>query len=370
MPRVVHISDTHLDAKSTRFEQYKRVLGDDFRHQVSEYAPDVIVHTGDLAGQDAPHRLVHTERSFIAKWVRSLSRIAPVVIVRGNHDSLHELEIFTRCSAKYPITVITEPRRFDVVGRSKRPISIGAVPWMPRRVICPDLDKMVITEAVPALKAALNEIVTQNCRGAELALLHFGVAGAELTESVLQSPYDVVLEPGFLTKLKAGYVALGHFHKHQKVTANAAYAGSSVPLSFGEPWAHGYVTCDDTGIQFRRLESWSVQKFSVDVNGGKILTNLDERVREIIPDADVKVYLNLLDGITLPVYEFERIRSLIKAAGGVPHSTPNVRSAARGERNIQLTQHKTELDALREYLKHKGLQETEVISYVERYQEL
>ena len=83
--RVAHTSDWHLGIElsghSRRADHEKAI--DSVVAQCADFAPDVIVHTGDLFDHGRPGA---DDQRLAAEALSRLAEIAPVVVVAGNHD--------------------------------------------------------------------------------------------------------------------------------------------------------------------------------------------------------------------------------------------------------------------------------------------
>ncbi|XHM65352.1 exonuclease SbcCD subunit D [Streptomyces nigra] len=88
--RVFHTSDWHLGRQIGRYRRDAEVdaVLDEIIDIADEFAPDLIVHSGDLFDSSRPG-LDDIRRA--AQALRRLGAIAPVVVVAGNHDTTHVL---------------------------------------------------------------------------------------------------------------------------------------------------------------------------------------------------------------------------------------------------------------------------------------
>jgi len=82
MPKIAHISDTHIKTLKEH-DEYKKVFESIYAHLHDE-AVDYIVHTGDIA-----HTKTQISPEFVdmcGNFFTSLAEIAPLHIILGNHD--------------------------------------------------------------------------------------------------------------------------------------------------------------------------------------------------------------------------------------------------------------------------------------------
>lgn len=99
MLRVAVIADSHFD-EGSRFEECVR-LHEWIARDVASRGVDVIVHAGDIFERKS----TPAERRAVAEWLGCCADIAPVLIVRGNHDAVGDLAIFARLRTKHPVIV-------------------------------------------------------------------------------------------------------------------------------------------------------------------------------------------------------------------------------------------------------------------------
>ncbi|WP_230396398.1 metallophosphoesterase family protein [Streptomyces blattellae] len=88
--RVFHTSDWHLGRQIGRYRRDTEVdaVLDEIIDIAADFAPDLIVHSGDLFDSSRPS-LDDLRRA--AQALRRLGEIAPVVVVAGNHDTTYVL---------------------------------------------------------------------------------------------------------------------------------------------------------------------------------------------------------------------------------------------------------------------------------------
>jgi len=159
---------------------------------------------------------------------------AQVVMSSGNHDSAIRLGFADRLLSRAGLHICS---RVSAVGQ---PVVIGDVavypiPYLEPAVAAPAFDadevshRAVLQAAVAAIRAEHRQ------RGGRLVIMaHAFVAGAVGCESERDiSVGGVAVVPASLFD-GADYVALGHLHRRQPVTAAVRYSGSPLAMSFGE----------------------------------------------------------------------------------------------------------------------------------------
>ena len=82
MPKIAHISDTHIKTLK-QHDEYNQVFDKIYEHLRKEKV-DYIVHTGDIA-----HTKTQISPEFVdmcSQFFTKLAEIAPLHIILGNHD--------------------------------------------------------------------------------------------------------------------------------------------------------------------------------------------------------------------------------------------------------------------------------------------
>jgi exonuclease SbcD len=220
--RLVHLADLHLGFRQyhrltpTGINQREADVAYAFRRAIDHaitLAPDIIVIAGDV---------FHTVRPMNPAIIDAFTQFARlttalpdaiVVMVAGNHDRPRAtetgciLKLFTKLGIH---VVVDEPRRIPFPDRD---LSILAVPDLtgPR----PDLS--------PDPSARHNVLVMHG--EVEGVLPHGGGdrAAMEIPRSALAAS-------------RWSYIALGHYHVHQRIEDNAYYSGS-LEYTSTDPWS-------------------------------------------------------------------------------------------------------------------------------------
>jgi exonuclease SbcD len=241
MQRVAVIADSHFDEHS-RFEEcialHDWIVADAKKRRV-----DLFIHTGDVFERKSTPR----ERIAVANWLRSLAEVAPIVIVRGNHDVLGDLAIYRALRTRFPVTV-EEAAGVHVV----RGIAVAAVAWPRKAHLLASSDggrdetEQVAADAMRNLLRGLGaQLATHD--GPRILAMHAMVRGS--ITSVGQPLVGCDLELGLddLALANAQIAALGHIHCGQDWMHGEmpiVYPGSPRRTAFGEIEEKGYVVID------------------------------------------------------------------------------------------------------------------------------
>lgn len=222
MPRLLHVSDTHLG-----YQAYTRQTPDGlnqrevdaqeaFRHVVDAALadpPDLFLHTGDLFDHPRP---TNRAIAFALQQVRRLSaaRIA-TILISGNHDAprLRETGSIFRV-----FEGLAHVRPVYAGGRER--IETGGL-------VVHAVPQSVTQEGFHSELRA----VDPHGGGRHVLAVHGTVLGVDGLFSSEFNEYQLSLPD---LRPEFAYIALGHFHNVKRVAPNAWYAGSTESFSFNE----------------------------------------------------------------------------------------------------------------------------------------
>ncbi|OYW85579.1 MAG: exonuclease SbcCD subunit D [Sphingobium sp. 32-64-5] len=301
---LIHTSDWHLGHElhtHSREDEHDAFLSW-LLDQIEEVSADALLVTGDV--YDVANPPITAMRRLFA-FLNAATQRRPnlqIVILGGNHDSAGRIDL--------PAALLGDGRiRF-----------VGAVP---RQGGQPDIDALLVPLAGPdaapgALLAAipfcrpgdlgqysLAELYTAVADRAVAAAAglpviltgHLHVAGGEISE--LSERRIVVggeeAEAASLFDARAAYVALGHLHRPQTITAPmpVRYAGSPFPLSATERgYRHSVTVVDlvDGNAQWRELPIPRPAPFlAVPADGGAPLEEVLAELEALVIDPDTPV---------------------------------------------------------------------------------
>ncbi|PFX02163.1 Nuclease SbcCD subunit D [Nocardia farcinica] len=267
--RVLHTSDWHLGrqiGRHRRDAEFDAVL-DEIAEIAADFAPDLIVHSGDLF--DGPRPGLDDMRR-AARSLRRLGETAPVVVVAGNHDTRHVLlfleymlsDMGNRGDDQMRVRFATDARP-DGVLIAEYPtaggftLRVGALPYLhPNRFSYEFTDPATATatyaEQIRNIQADVYRRLATG-RGARDILVftaHLFVEGATPSYSERRISLDANYAVAAAGLPPVDYGALGHMHKPQRVDNvgfPAHYAGSPLQLDFGETRKGLAAALGDTG---------------------------------------------------------------------------------------------------------------------------
>lgn len=271
--------DSHFDASANgRLDECVRVH-DWMLEDWARRGVDLILHGGDMYERKS----VPADRNAAAAWVSRAADIAPVVIVKGNHDVPRDLEVFRKLEGRHAIRVeeasgissIVLGERWDGAIPRDSFATVGAVAWPRKAELLARLpERLSDMEAKHAARECLRDIFKGLCaeleaapEGPKILLMHAMTAGSKI--SVGQPPagcnFEIDLADISLAFPRVGPMAvvMGHIHKPQDWTINEVpviYAGSPRRTTYGELEGKSYVLLhferSDEAPRYWELKSW------------------------------------------------------------------------------------------------------------------
>ncbi|OXR41118.1 Nuclease SbcCD subunit D [Nocardia cerradoensis] len=313
--RILHTSDWHL-GRQIGHRRYRR--DNEFDAVLNEiiaiakhFTPDLIVHSGDLFDSWRPS--LHDLRR-AADTLRLLGRIAPTVVVAGNHDTravLNFLEYVldaTGGDTDHRVRFATDSytggllvAEYPTAAREQT-IRIGALPYLHPNRFTYDFDDPSTATASFAhqmrhVQADAHRRLAAERGPADILVYaaHLYVEGATVSRSErpISVSEDFAVAAAGLPLVDYG--ALGHIHKPQSIDSvgfPARYAGSPLQLDFGE-------THDTKSVVLAEIEPGTDPLIElVPLTTGRRLVNLTGTLDEIaqrasrVSDAWVKAIVD------------------------------------------------------------------------------
>lgn len=253
MTRIAVIADSHFD-ESSRFEECRRVhqwIAEDLRQR----CVDLVLHAGDVYER----RSTATERLAVAQWVREVAEVAPVVMVRGNHDALGDLPLLERLRTKHRVIVEEAARVHHIAG-----VAVAALAW-PRKsellarlpAASREAGEQTAADALRAVLLGLGQQLAAH-DGPRVLLAHAMVRGSRVSTGQPLVGCDLEIGVEDLTLVSADAYALGHIHlpqswgdemaeHHPSAPGPIFYPGSPRRTAYGEVEEKGYVLLDVEG---------------------------------------------------------------------------------------------------------------------------
>ncbi|MCA0983090.1 exonuclease SbcCD subunit D [Halobacillus yeomjeoni] len=272
--KLLHTADWHLGkivnfVHMTEDQQY---ILDRFIDIVKEEEPDVIIIAGDLYDRSIP------PKQAVELLSRTLTTIIheleiPVLAISGNHDSPDRLEFGSQIFRRQGLfldTKLKEQRQPVTLHDQHGPVHFHLIPYVEPAEVAHIFDDSSIKTHQQAAEKLLEDINDRfDMKERHVWIGHAFLAGGMESESeerlsmIGGSPYiDAHLFKDF------AYVALGHLHQPQRVTADhIRYSGSILKYSFSEVNHQKSVTIvemDEQGqTSFEKIPLHPVRDFEI-----------------------------------------------------------------------------------------------------------
>lgn len=255
--KILHTADYQLNANKYDecIEMMKAI-----QKIARDESPDLIVIAGDLFD----NRQYFYKRSMVLpafSFVKSMSRIAPVVIVKGNemHDatgSIEALNIIRPMTCPIYATERIESvvlcknmllpvrdllkKGGDVTEFKEADALIHFLPYPDKGQLLAQAEAMSIDEANRTTERILENIlegfgVLSDMTPAPSILVgHVNTFGAVLSNGTESITNEVSIHPTMFSRAKVDYAALGHNHRMQMVAPKVYFSGSTRHVTSGE----------------------------------------------------------------------------------------------------------------------------------------
>ena len=249
--RLLHTSDWHVGKairRNSRADEHQSVI-DEIVGLVGEHSVDLVVLAGDLFDTASP---AAEAEAMVYRGLLDMARAgAQVAVIAGNHDNARRLHAVAPVfEAAGRVHLVTEPTRPDEGGvlrlsaRGGEDVRLALLPFVSQRgvVRAKDLMEAAAYENAQAYADRMRLLIEALCADFEadtvnILAAHAFVHGGRLGggERAVHFVEDYALSAQAFPAT-AGYVALGHVHRPQKIPGAAPiwYCGSPLQLDFGE----------------------------------------------------------------------------------------------------------------------------------------
>jgi DNA repair exonuclease SbcCD nuclease subunit len=321
--RIVHFSDTHLGyynySKLDLAEGVNQREADfykAFRQAVDkaiELEPDMVIHAGDLFHVIRPqNRAIHFAMN---ELIRLSEAGIETVLISGNHETPRLKEtgsifgIFEHLAHIHPIY---RP------GIGRLTIGEATVQAIPHSVE-PSISSLV-AQASPVKETRYNVLV-----------LHAGVDDPKGTYRTADELSEQTV-PGRAISDEFDYVALGHYHKHEKIRARVVYSGSTERLSFNEvDQKKGVVEVDlaSGSVEFHEINVREMLDLGPIDAAGMASSELLREAKRVVDAASVdgKIVRLSIKNISQDAYRGLDVAVLRKSCSSAMHFEPKIERA-------------------------------------------
>ncbi len=243
---MLHTSDWHVGRRirgMSRQAEQETVL-DEIVGIAEDRSVDVVLVAGDQFDVTSPPPWAE---HLVYSTLMRLGRIAPTIVVAGNHDHAARLAAVGPLLRLAGVRVGAHVARAEdggVVDLPDAGVHVSLLPWQSQRGIVSADDLMSkdafehsqsYSDRMRRIVAALVESRPADRIGVVVGHLTAHGASASGSERDVHTVVDYSV-PASVFAGDLSYVALGHFHRSQKVPAGAPvwYSGSPLQLDFGE----------------------------------------------------------------------------------------------------------------------------------------
>lgn len=322
MVKLLHFADVHIGNEnygrlhpetglSTRVMDFLHSMDAMIAHAIDEEDIDLAIFAGDAFKSRSPNPTFQRE---FAWRIQDLADHCPVVLLVGNHDlpvnirKASSIEIYETLNV--PNVVVGRQNKVHYLETKAGPVAVATVPYPVRaRLMEAEMQDVVwrtIADLDEKLQAYLELIIRDLAQeadsfdGPRILTGHFTVLGAMMgSERHVMLGRDVQILLSSVADPAWDYVALGHIHKHQNLTAGqeglppVVYSGSIERIDFGEEGdPKGYIIADvqrgQTDWEFIEVEARPFLTLRVDVRQStrptqKVLQEIDQHdVRDTV----------------------------------------------------------------------------------------
>lgn len=239
-------------------------IGDIHEHQSPRNADrlravDQIIHEGlqveRLGAWVVAGDLFHAKstvegRNALDERIQRMAAVAPVIVVRGNHDEVGDLDGFGRLKAGWPIYVFERPHVAVVRLATGQMAGVFAFPYPTRAgLVSAGIAPADVVDTAAGLLDPIFMLAAEQLQHArDAGYLTFMVGHANIVGSISSSGQpqwgrEIDVSAGHLERLGPILKLFGHIHKPQEISG-AIYLGSVCRLDFGETEEKRYVVAE------------------------------------------------------------------------------------------------------------------------------
>ena len=232
--KIAHIADSHFQKK--RLDECISC----FNYIISyldEQKPDYIFHAGDLFEKNV---LINSPEyhATIQAMIR-LANIAPVFMVRGNHDPIGALEIFGELHTEYSILY------FDEISTTMtNHFKLLTIPYqIPSTLGSGDSVGEVHVTGAEFVRSSIQNFIKSDTDLPKFVLAHISILDSRFANSERIQEGEILLSVDDLNISELNGVFLGHIHNSQQdifKDTNIRYAGAHYRTRFDEVMEPGF----------------------------------------------------------------------------------------------------------------------------------
>lgn len=277
--RVLHTGDLHIgnfpgpekNGENARYLDICKCLAA-LVEGAKEQKPGIAVIAGDIFHQARvwSDRGLKEQQTAV-KFLRELSAICPVVVMRGtpNHDSEQQFEMLkTAFEDDGEVKIITEPQVVEVFSGAYGWVQVACLPGFDRgyyRAQHPGLSKEEENEVFTKAIADMIIGLKAQCKPGTPTVLvsHYTITGCNMEsgQTAFFSQFEPVVYPDTLAAADFDLVCFGHIHRPQQLEGckNTFYCGAISQLNFNDEgqergyWIHDIDGSGEVKSTFQQL---------------------------------------------------------------------------------------------------------------------
>jgi len=345
--KILHTADSHF--QQNRLDEC--VANANFiREYALEHEPDIIIHAGDLFHKNTT--INSPEYLAAVDFIKGLSYMAPVIIIRGNHDPDGCLSVLDKMEDVFTFDEMTTFKYNDIV-HVEYPyiIEFGLIPYQKTTSLSGDTVEKARVSTTKDIKKFITKFAktpkeNDDRDHLKIIVAHISVAGAELANSERILGNEVMVSPQDLLKENINAVMLGHIHRNDQDILEGtpvAYSGSHYRTRFDETMEPGFCfwsfDMEDykwigAKKEFVNTPARDMVKWELTTEETMEYMSTGEFPFELLPNADMKVVFSVPEGMSSNLdrdkfkegFEFEKYNSTIKVST-IVEPKASVRSA-------------------------------------------
>jgi exonuclease SbcD len=296
--KLLHISDWHVGLTTgphARRSDHEKVFAE-IVEAARHYKPDLILHTGDVFHFAIP---AVDDMNFGLTSLQELAAHAPVIVLRGNHDSDKLFRIFSLLLRPgSPLTFVDLPPRLSdgdpIIRRpadgGETTIALAPLPFVHQnrfvqRYLDAESQTVTFADSLGKYERTLGEMLVKgldSTREVAIFAAHQFVQGAYKSgsERAIHVGDDYATRAGDIPAVS--YAAFGHIHRPQEIAGSnhARYAGSPIQIDYGEEGENKSIVF----VEARPRSSARVEV--VPLTGGRPLLSVTTNLAELATLAD------------------------------------------------------------------------------------
>ena len=296
--KIAHLADSHFQKK--RLDECVECFGYIIGYLTAN-PPDYIFHAGDLFEKNVLVNSIEYRQAVF--MMQALADIAPVFIVRGNHDPVNALKVFEKLNTTHPITLFEEIDAYRFFGEK---FSLLAIPYqIPSLIGSGDSVSDIHKTGSDLIRNEIKSFIdaTKDDNVPRLILAHISVMDAQFANSERIQEGEIIMPVEDFDRKEIDGVFLGHIHRNQQDIFKGkkiAYAGSHYRTRYDEMLEPGFCMWEfkDGEVDIKFLPTPARDMVQINLSEEDTKRLLAGDAFDFPKDSDVKVVLQVPQGMT------------------------------------------------------------------------